>query len=324
MAVTTTTTQNDVLVAERIAARNLESPKPKVVVARLSNVDMDLIESGELAKSYPRDSDIGAAGSATEGNTISATTTLGMGTQLTLTPTEAAAIRSDVTDKLARKRAQRTVKEAIDSGNIAALNAIFERDIVRQRNACWEKLEVDHNALLDDFSTSVGSTGTAMTLAKSEQALLSLTNAETNREMDFVYVIPPAGISDLRNEIGITSGGVQGAVWTQDIQSLMTLKPELASVGLVGALWGIPVYQPDTSVNPAPNAGADVAGALMVAGFGHPEGDRPGALCLAIGEELHTRFDGVQEDRATKIITIWEYAVGERADDYGVGLLMAA
>lgn len=326
MAVTTTTTQTDRILAEIIAARALEASYPKLVLQKLINYDPDMLGQPATAKSYPRLSDIGAAGTASEGSEISTVTTAAMGTQLTLTPTEAAAIRFDLTDQVARKRAPGIVEvaSAIDQLDVGRLLQIFGEDIMRQRKACYEKLEVDCWALVDDFTTSVGVSGSDFTLAQAEAAMLSLTDKETGREEDWMWAWAPVMRSDLVKEIAITGGGAGGAVWSTDIQSIVTMKPDLGGLNIQGALYGIPAVVGSTSVNPSPNGGDDEAGALFVAGFGHPEGPRPGAFAMLDGQRMHTRFEGSIADRETKIVTIWEYAVGERADDMGVSIITDA
>lgn len=326
MAVTQVSTQTDRVLAEIIAAKLLNASYPEIVASRHINVDMDMIGQPATAKAYPRLADDGAAGTASEASDITDVTTASLGTQLVLTPTEAAAIRFDLTDKVARKRAPgiASVHEALDTRNMPALFAIFGEEIMRQYKACYEKLEVDVMALLDDFSTTAGSSGVNMSLANARAALLSLTNKETGRQGDWAWVLAPVQVSDLIDEIAITGGGMGGGVWTTDIQSIVNARPGLDPDGLVGGLFGIPVYQTSTSTNPSPNSGADEAGALMVRGVGHPEGDRPGALCMLIGEPIHTRFDVDVSKRETEIITIWEYAVGERADDFGISIITDA
>lgn len=326
MTVTTTTTQTDRILAEIIAARTLGASYPEIVLSKHVNYDMDMVGAPATAKAYPRLSDLGAAGSATEGSDIDTVTSMAMGTQLVLTPSEAAAIRSDLTDQVARKRAPgiASVHEAIDSMNVAALFAIFGEDIMRQRKACYEALEVALMALLDDFSTVVGTSGVSFSLANARAAILGLTNKETGRQNDWGFFLAPAHVDDIVNEVAIVGGGMGGGVWSTDVQSVTSGRAGLDPDGLVGALFGLPVFQTATSTNPSPNSGANEASALLVRGVGHPEGDRPGALTVLVGNDMHTRFQGDASKRETEIITVYEFAAGERADDYGISIICDA
>ena len=323
MAVTTTTTQTDRILAEIIEQVALPGSYPEIVLAKHVNVDPDLIGKPASAKSYPRLADDGAAGTATEGTEVTTVTTASMGTQLVLTPTEAAAIRFDLTDQTARKRAPglATVHEAIDSLDIPRLLEIFGEEVMRQRKACMEKLEVDLWALTDDHSTSVGTSGQDVTLAVVRSAILAMTNKEIGRFIDWALALAPVHVDDLVAEIAITGGGKGGAVWSTDIQSIVAARPGMSTDGLLAAVFGIPVIQGSTSVNPSPNGGADEAGVLFVRGVGHPRGPRPGTYVQLIGNDIHTRFEGSITKRETKIVTIWEYAAGERADDMGITVI---
>lgn len=327
MAATTSTTYTNRILTEEIHARALEASLARVVA--LNHCSFDSIAGMPTkSKAYPRLSDLGAAAAASEGTNLTATTTLAEGTQLSLSVTEAAAVFSTVTDTAIERRIPgvnaANLVEALDGANRGAVISFFAEEFMRHYQMCMEKAEVDVMALLDDFSTSVGTSGVDFSASDAESAIYQLTNKETNREMDWVFLLAPIQVSDLRKEIALTGGGLGGGVWSSDVQSIINRNPSVEQTGLVGSFWGIPVYQTATSTNPSPNTGANEAGALMVSGGGRSPDDRPGALVFLEGQEMKYRFQPDITERHTELVTIYEYAVGERADDMGISIITDA
>lgn len=321
MALTTTTTQTDRILAEVIAPTPLGAAYPNLVVSKLINYDMDFINEAATAKAYPRLADDGPGTTVAENADASTISTASLGTQLVNTPGEVYK-RFDLTFATLENRmpglSPDSLRAAINSNDYAALSALFAEEVGRGRKSLMESLEVDSFALLDDFSTTVGSTGVNITLSNTEQALYQMTKKETGAPERWVYVADPIHLSDLRQEIAITSGGMGGGAWTSDIQSILKLNPSLAVDGLQGALWGVPFYVGSNSVNPHPNAGEDEAWALFVRGVGHPTRGLPGAIACTFKQEFYVMFDPDKSARSCEVLCFQKYAIGERADDMGI------
>lgn len=327
MAVTTTTVQTDRILAELIHEELGKAPAARTVALNHCCFDSIAGEPG-LTKNYPRNARLAAAAAGTEGTDITATTTLSLATQLSLTCTEGAVQRSDVTYKTMERRIPgfrpgTAVTAAIASGDGALLSLLAE-DFARLWVSCMEKVETDAMALLDDFSTVVGTTTNNFTLAQAEAARLALTDGEMGMESQWVYLLAPAQVADIRNEIAITSGGAAGGVWSTDIQSIVAMNPSIETTGLVGLLFGHPVYQTSTSVNPDPNSGDDVAGALLVSGQGQAPNASHGALVFLEGNEPKFLPENDASARHVECVVTYEYALGERYDEAGVSIITDA
>lgn len=327
MAATTSTTYTNSILAELINERIMDAALARVVALQHCSAD-SIAGLPTFSKAYPRLADLGAASAASEGTDLTATTTLSQGTQLALTVSEGAAVFSTVTDRAIERKipgvSGMTLVEALDGPNRGAVLAIFAEEFARHRNMLFEKVEVDVMALLDDFSTSVGTSGVDLAIANMESAIYQLTNKETNREDDWAFLLAPIQVSDLRNQIAVTGGGFGGSVWSSDVQSIINMNPSIVTNGLVGSFWGIPVYQTATSTNPSPNTGANEAGALMVSGGGRGPDDRPGALMFLEGNAPKYRYEVDVTARHTELVSTYEYAVGERADDMGISIITDA
>lgn len=123
--------------------------------------------------------------------------------------------------------------------------------------ALGTKFDTDALAVVDSFTNSVGSTGTALTLSKLSQAITLLRTANVYGQM--VAVLHPAQIGDIESEI-ITSGA-----------SYFTGSPDLSILGgrapmvngLRGAvLGGLPIFE--STNTKSVNGDADWLGTVMV------------------------------------------------------------
>lgn len=323
---TTATTYTDRILTELINERVAAASQARVVA--LNHCSFDSI-AGEpsFTKAYPRFSDLGAASSASAGTDISANTELTMGTQLAVTVSEISGTKSTVLDTAMERKMPGmsgvALTSAIREGNASVLG-IFAEEFARHYAMSMEAVEVAVMALLDDFTTSVGTTTVDFDLAQAESALYQLTNKETGRESDWVYLLAPIQVSDLRRDVAINGGGAGGAVWSTDIQSIVNVNPGLETMGLVGSLFGVPVYQTATSTNPSPNGGADEAGALLISGGGRNPDDRPGALLFLEGDSHKYDIERDASLRATELVTTYTAGVGERFDDGGISIITDA
>lgn len=318
MAVTTSSVGNyaDRILPELINERLAPASRAPIVALNHCTTD-SLAGLPTKTKAYPKALDDGAASAATEGTDITATTTMDLGTQLVLTVSEGAGVRSDITNTAIERRMPGLSGQAL----ISAINAhspqvleIFAEEFARHTAMMLEKAETDVCALLDDFTTSVGNTGVDFSLADAESAIYQMTNLEFGFENRWVFLLAPVQVSDIRKEIAITGGGAGGAVWSSDIQSIMNLNPNLSANGLVGQLFGVPVYQTATSVNPSPNAAADEAGALLISGMGTSASESQGALLFLEGNAPKYTWEHDASARTTELVSVYEYAVDSHLD----------
>ena len=328
MTVTSTTSRATNILNEVLAARTIPALTPKLVYWNLCNQD-SIDGAASLSKEYPVESDIGPAGTATEGTDLSSTTELAMGSAVTVTPTEAAAIRSDITTRDMRRESPGAsasdVFSRIMSGDLEGLLGVLEAKAMVQMKAMQEKAEKDCVALLDDFADSVGSTGTDLSIANLLSAIYKLEENEPLHE-DFAFVLHAEQVRTMRELLlAQGSGSASAGLWVQQADaSAVNFNSDSARNGLKGSFLGIPVYQTSPSVDPGPNAGADVAGALVAVGRGAPDSGQIGATVFVEGHSPTFLIDVDASARTVELIGLWEYGVAELVDKHGVSIITDA
>lgn len=328
---TITTTLTASILNEALSAVAIPAHLPKmVVVSQFSNKD-SIAGLQTLSREYFPYSDLGAATTATEGSDFSTVTDMALGTSVTLTPTEAAVAMLQIT----RRAAERSVltgasgdafDAAFRSGNLNAAVSILAPHAMRLAEMCYEKAEDDHANLLGGFSNTVGSTGVDITVANAVAAQYTLKTLEPVHE-DWAYVLTPNQINELILEIGVTSGGLGGSVWSGPADSgFFNMRPDAAKNGFRGTFMGIPVYEYSHSLRTTANGGADVCGALICVGRGSPAvaGYQPGAMVFCEGNAMRFDIDRDASARNGELIAIWEYAVAELDDANGVSIITDA
>lgn len=330
MATTTTTVLDISILTEALSTVAIPSHQAKSVVSQFSNKD-SIAGLNTRTRQYFPNSDLGAATTATEGTDFSTVTSLALGTAVTLTPTEAAVALAQIT----RRAVERSVitsasgdafDAAFRSGNLSAAVSILMPHAERLAGMVIEKMEDDHANLLSGFSNTVGSTGVDLTVANMITAQYTLKTLEPMHE-DWVYVLTPNQVNELRLEIGATSGGLGGAVWfNQGDLSFFNIKPDAARNGYVGTFMNVPVYEYAHSLRTTANGGADVAGALMCVGRGSPAspGYQPGAIAFCEGNPIRFDMDRDASARDAELMCVWEYAVAELDDANGVSIITDA
>lgn len=328
MAITTTTVAANVIQSE-VLREALNPLTPKNVYLPFCSMDNIDGEPSLLAE-YPKKSDKGPATGATEGVDFTTITSLGYDTTVSVTPTEAAVARADITIRAARRKAPGESMQAFASrimaGDLSGLLGLLEDEVRDLNPMLSEKAEVDVCAALDDFTDSVGSTGVDITFANMVDALSALERNEPEHE-NFVWFWDPEITRIMRTLLtqgsGVSlsnplAGGAQDA-------SMINFVADQSRSGAKGSFLDIPVRQLSPSVNPLPNAGADVAGALVAVGSGRPgPGQQNGATVFCEGHAPIVLLDVDPSGRAIELIAVWEYAVGELRDEHGVTLICDA
>ena len=327
MALTTTTTRSSVILSEVLADATLKALTPKTVFWNLINHDVH--DGPALVKKYTKDADIGAATAATEGVAFTTTTTLSHDTAISATPTEAAVIRSDITTRAMRRKvpgmSANDVYDRIAVGDFSGLMGLLGEEVERLTKALYEKAETDCFALIDDASVTAGSTGVDLSVANTLSAIYSLEAGEPENE-NLVWCMHPEQTNNLRSALMSTSSA-SSATWMQQVDaSLLNFVPDLPRNGLKGSYLGIPWYQGSPSVNPLPNSGNDVAGALLCLGRGAiGDGDfLRGAHLFVEGHPIKWLFDFDTSARTVFLMGVWEYAAVEHTDAHYISIITDA
>lgn len=135
-------------------------------------------------------------------------------------------------------------------------NISAQRVIANFARALINKMDVDGCGLIDDFSTTVGTTTADLTIA---QMLLAIFELEDNSEAsNLLFLLHPVQVHDVRAAIVASAA----PVWTA-AGPAATLMNNAGAGAFKGSFLGIPVYSSPNVVTA--NAGADRAGALFSA-----------------------------------------------------------
>lgn len=328
MAITTTTVAANVIQNE-VLRDALNPLGPKSVYLPFCSMD-NIDGEPSLSAEYPKKSDLGAAIAGTEGVDFTTITSLGYGTTVTCTPTEAAVARADITLRAARRKMPGENMQAFASrimaGDLTGLLGLLEEEVARLSPMLAEKAEVDVEAALDDFTDSVGSSGVDIAFADLVQAIAALEMNEPEHE-NFAWFWHPEITRIIRALL--TSGANQALSAAfgggQADAGIINFAQDNSRAGFKGSFLGIPVYQMSPTTNPLPNGGADVAGALVAWGAGRPgPGAQNGATIFCEGHAPVVLLDVDPSGRSIEAIALWEYAVGELRDEHGVTILCDA
>ena len=219
-----------------------------------------------------------SAAALTEGNEVSNTEVSTDGVTLTVSTV---AIRTIITD---------LVRASAASNVVADMGRLFGEAIAK-------KMDQDLLALFSGFSTGVGGASTAMSAALVAQAVARL-RANAVPSDALACVVHPYVAYDLKKDLTNTFQNPNAGI----------IQNEAMSVGYVGTLFGVPVFE-SSNIADTGTAG-DYVGAVF-----HRD-----ALGLAmIGDitiETQRRASFVGDD----IVASAHYGVGELYDGYGVGI----
>ena len=272
MAGSTTTTLNDLLPAITAEA---------MFVANERSIMRGLVKNYSIPASngktitvprYP----VQSAAALTEGDEVSNTAVSTDGVTLTVSTV---AIRTMITD---------LVRASAASNVVADVGRLFGEAIAK-------KIDQDLLALFSGFSTGVGGASTAMSAALVAQAVARL-RANAVPSDALACVVHPYVAYDLKKDLTNTFQNPNAGI----------IQNEAMSVGYVGTLFGVPVFE-SSNIADTGTAG-DYVGAVF-----HRD-----ALGLAmIGDiniETQRRASFVGDD----IVASAHYGVGELYDGYGV------
>lgn len=272
MAGSTTTTLNDLLPAITAEA---------MFVANERSIMRGLVKNYSIPASngktitvprYP----VQSAAALTEGDEVSNTAVSTDGVTLTVSTV---AIRTMITD---------LVRASAASNVVADMGRLFGEAIAK-------KMDQDLLALFSGFSTGVGGASTAMSAALVAQAVARL-RANAVPSDALACVVHPYVAYDLKKDLTNTFQNPNAGI----------IQNEAMSVGYVGTLFGVPVFE-SSNIADTGTAG-DYVGAVF-----HRD-----ALGLAmIGDisiETQRRASFVGDD----IVASAHYGVGELYDGYGV------
>jgi N4-gp56 family major capsid protein len=274
MAGSTTTTLNDLLpsiVAEALFVANERS----IMRGLVKNYSIPPGSGKTITvPRYP----VQSAVVVTEGDEVGNTAVSTDGVTLTV---QTVAIRTIVTD-LARTAASSNV--------VADLGRLFGESIAR-------KMDVDLLALFSGFSTTAGGASTALSAAVVAQAVAKL-RANAVPADALACVVHPYVAYDLKSNLTNTFANPNAGV----------LQNEAMSMGYVGTLFGVPVFE---SANIADTGTAgDYVGAVF-----HRD-----ALGLAMVGDMMIETQRRASFLGDDIVASMHYAVGELYDGYGCAI----
>jgi hypothetical protein len=326
---TTASTYSTVILNEVLNDAALKALTPKVVA--WNHINQDSIEgAASLSKEYPVQADLGAAAAATEGSDFSTVTTLSYASAVTVTPTEAAVARADITTRAMRRKfpgmSTDQVFGAIMGGDYSMIVDLLEEEASRLAGMIYEKAETDVIALLDDFTDTAGSSGVDIDVSVFLTALYKLEENEPEHE-NFVALLDIEQIRTLRADLTSNGSNADGIVWnTQADASVVNFLADGARNGYKGSLLGVPMFQLAPSLRLTANAGADVVGSLVCRGEGVPgmPGSLNGAAVFVEGHPIRYLVDVDASKRMIELIGIWEYGVAELRDAHGVSIITDA
>lgn len=328
MAVTTASTYSNIILNEVLREGALRALLPKAVALQFCNKD-SIDGAPSLTVEYPVNSDLGAAAAATEGVDFSTTTTLSLGTSVSVTPTEAAVARADITSRALRRRVPGVSNDALFdrlmAGDMSQILPLLGEEAARLANMVVEKAEADLCALYDDASRTVGTSTSDLTIANMLTAIYKMKEGEPEHE-SWVFAMHPQQTLDIQTVLLDAGTGGDGPAWYQQADAgMINMLPDNQRTGFRGSFLGVPYYETSPSVNILPNTGADVAGALLAVGVGRPgAGAQNGAHVFVEGHPMRFVLDLDASARTVELLCIWEYGVAELRDLHYVSIVTDA
>jgi N4-gp56 family major capsid protein len=272
MAGSTTTTLNDLLPAITAEAMFVANER-SIMRGLVKNFNLPAQQGKTVTVPiYP----VQSAAALTEGDEVSNTAVSTDGATLTISTV---AIRTIVTD---------LAKASSASNVVSDLGRLFGEAIAR-------KMDTDLLALFSGFATGVGGASTALSAAVIAQAVARL-RANAVPADALACVVNPYVAYDLKANLTNTFANPNAGI----------IQNEAMSVGYVGTLFGVPVFESSNIANTG--TAGDYVGAVF-----HRD-----ALGLAmIGDitvETQRRASYVGDD----VVAYAHYGVGEIYDGYGV------
>lgn len=209
---------------------------------------------------------------------------------------------------------KRTVLDSTIEDNIFGEAGLFNYIVMSGAKDMAICLDDDVCALLASFATTVGTSGSDLTLANMAQAVAALRNNEMPCEDGAVFVLDNQQGSDYDAAL-VASAGTQLANYHT--------KPEEANGldGYLGTRMMCPIYI--TSLTDTANAGADVAGGLFIRGD-EGRNSMSAALVVATSREVRVAYERDESLRATKVVITQRKGAAEAIDKSGVSVITDA
>jgi N4-gp56 family major capsid protein len=272
MAGSTTTTLNDLLPAITAEAMFVANER-SIMRGLVKNYSIGAGQGKTITVPiYPTQS----AAAVTEGDEVSNTAVSTNGVTLTVSTV---AIRTLVTD---------LVRASAASNVVADVGRLFGEAIAK-------KMDQDLLALFSGFGTGVGGASTAMSAALVAQAVARL-RANSVPSDALACVVHPFVAYDLKKDLTNTFANPNAGV----------IQNEAMSMGYVGTLFGVPVFE-SSNIADTGTAG-DYVGAVF-----HRD-----ALGLAMIGDIAIESQRRASFLGDDIVASAHYAVGELYDGYGV------
>jgi len=187
----------------------------------------------------------------------------------------------------------------------------------RGARACLKKWETDATALFSGFTgnTAIGTSGADLALAQFQSAIYTLEQADVPGP--YAFVGHPVQISDLRTDVLASSA----AIWGNESAMVQSglLSQNIGNTGFKGNLLGIDCFASTTC--PTANSNADRSGAMFRVAVDDDEG---AALAIVWSAQLRVELERNASLRATEVVLVSDYAVGEVRDAFGVNVVTDA
>jgi hypothetical protein len=325
MAQTTSTTVANWILTEVMSQIALAPLRGKYVLLPFINM-ADISGRSSKTRKIRKKNAIAAAVDDSEGVSFSSPATLGVASNISITPTtkvQGVQLTSDAIELALPGVARDQVIGLIQSGSPESLPLV--RDAMTEvLEAHYLRAETDALALFSGASESAGATGQPMSFAYALEALLKLLDNNPATE-DLVFMLEEQGVADMRTEAITGSGAGIAAIFgsTQADLSFFNHRPDASRNGFRGSFAGVPIYAPNKAIMPTANAAADRVSALIVAGRG--ETGAPGSvrgfaeMVERYAPSLGFQYD-LRED-ALDAIGRWCHAVGEHTDEHIVKIV---
>jgi hypothetical protein len=159
--------------------------------------------------------------------------------------------------------------------------------------------------LFPGLSTSVGTSGSDLTLSNMVQAQASLRKNKARGQL--VYVLDDQQAEDYQVAIATT----QGTMISQFVEPAVGVDS-----GYLGTFMGAPVYQ--TGLCATANANADVVGACFIRGDTSP---RTAAFGAVLSRDIRVEMERNASARITEVVGTARWGVGEIFDAGGVKIV---
>lgn len=299
MVATTNAAQRSANIAtEQLSRVALKAHLPRAVMLTQAHFDTSLDGANTNTKNYRRRADLGAAAAATEGSEIAVTHQLTLGTTVQSTPTEGVGARADITEDAIMQELGITFAELqafLDNGSVDQFRQLLAPYINDMLPMGIQKIESDGLALISGISTSVGTSGSDLTILNGLEAIYNLRKNQTTRPFrESRFILAPNQVHEWNVEALVTTGGIGGAIWNNQADFGLARVPgdALEGNGFVGTFLGYPVHEMDDEL--APVSAGNVHGFFGIAGVPGVAPDDPalagGAGCFVYNQRTPLAF----------------------------------